>query len=207
MLFRSEADYHDRSSLDAFNRSQKRQKGIEKATDKLSKEEVEIDEEERHMTPGEIRARERIVKGMKKGAAGFKSRYGERAKSVMYATATKQAMKEDAEQLDELGGISTISDEAVNTAQKTTDTLKGRVKGGGQNQHGPDRKVRLAAEEEKNMKESKRPLDGDTFVTNEDEKKSPMSLAIELAKRSFKKIRQETMMGKAATSEEGCQCS
>ena len=38
---------------------------------------------------------------------------------------------------------------------------------------------------------------------DEDEKKSPMSLAKELAKRSFKKIRQETMMGKAgATSEE-----
>ena len=30
---------------------------------------------------------------MKKGMAGFKERYGARAKNVMYATATKQAMK------------------------------------------------------------------------------------------------------------------
>jgi hypothetical protein len=30
---------------------------------------------------------------MKKGMAGFKERYGDRAKSVMYATATKQAKK------------------------------------------------------------------------------------------------------------------
>jgi hypothetical protein len=39
--------------------------------------------------------RERIVKGMKKNLAGFKARYGDRAKEVMYATATKQAMKEE----------------------------------------------------------------------------------------------------------------
>jgi hypothetical protein len=49
--------------------------------------------EERHMTDGEMDKRETIVKGMKKGMAGFKDRYGDRAKDVMYATATKQAMK------------------------------------------------------------------------------------------------------------------
>ena len=38
--------------------------------------------------------REKIVKSMKKGLAGFKARYGDRAKSVMYATATKQAKGE-----------------------------------------------------------------------------------------------------------------
>jgi hypothetical protein len=31
---------------------------------------------------------------MKKGLSGFKARYGERAKSVMYATATKMAKKD-----------------------------------------------------------------------------------------------------------------
>jgi hypothetical protein len=46
------------------------------------------------MSEPEMKERERIVKGMKKGLAGFKQRYGERAKSVMYATATKQAMKD-----------------------------------------------------------------------------------------------------------------
>lgn len=50
--------------------------------------------EERTMTEPEMKKREEIVKSMKKGMAGFKQRYGERAKSVMYATATKQAMKD-----------------------------------------------------------------------------------------------------------------
>jgi hypothetical protein len=35
--------------------------------------------------------KEEIVKSMKKGKAGFVKRYGERAKEVMYATATKRA--------------------------------------------------------------------------------------------------------------------
>ena len=47
--------------------------------------------DERTLTAPETAEKERIVKGMKKSLAGFKSRYGERAKSVMYATATKAA--------------------------------------------------------------------------------------------------------------------
>jgi hypothetical protein len=54
----------------------------------------EIDLEERKMTDDEMEKKEDIVKGMKKGMKGFKERYGERAKEVMYATATKQAMKD-----------------------------------------------------------------------------------------------------------------
>ena len=54
----------------------------------------EIDLEERQMTDDEMEKKEDIVKGMKKGMKGFKERYGERAKEVMYATATKQAMKD-----------------------------------------------------------------------------------------------------------------
>jgi len=50
--------------------------------------------EERMMTEPEKEKKEDIVKGMKKGMAGFKDRYGDRAKNVMYATATKQAMKD-----------------------------------------------------------------------------------------------------------------
>jgi hypothetical protein len=49
---------------------------------------------ERHMTDAEMAKREKIAKSMKKGLAGFKERYGDRAKNVMYATATKQAMKD-----------------------------------------------------------------------------------------------------------------
>jgi hypothetical protein len=56
------------------------------------KEEVEVIEE-KHMTDAEMEKREDIVKSMKKGMQGFKDRYGDRAKDVMYAAATKQAMK------------------------------------------------------------------------------------------------------------------
>ena len=46
---------------------------------------------ERELDPTETKEKERLVKGLKKSAEDFKSRYGERAKSVMYATATKMA--------------------------------------------------------------------------------------------------------------------
>jgi hypothetical protein len=51
----------------------------------------EIDLEERQMTEPEMKKKEEIVKSMKKGMKGFKERYGERAKEVMYATAAKIA--------------------------------------------------------------------------------------------------------------------
>jgi hypothetical protein len=47
------------------------------------------------MSDAQMKKREKIVKSMKKGMAGFKDRYGDKWKNVMYATATKQAMKED----------------------------------------------------------------------------------------------------------------
>jgi hypothetical protein len=57
--------------------------------------------EERSMTEPEMKKKEQIVKSMKKGIAGFKERYGSRAKNVMYATATKRAMGEEVEQIQE----------------------------------------------------------------------------------------------------------
>ena len=62
--------------------------------------------EEKKMTDAEMAKRDEIVKSMKKGMAGFKKRYGERAKDVMYATATKQAMKEDNEGFNNRHGLS-----------------------------------------------------------------------------------------------------
>jgi len=60
------------------------------------------DKKEKKMTNEEMTAmqmakRERIVKGLKKSKADFVKRYGKDATSVMYATATKQAMKEEVE--------------------------------------------------------------------------------------------------------------
>jgi hypothetical protein len=52
------------------------------------------DIQERSLTAAETNKKEEIVKSMKKGLAGFKDRYGDRAKEVMYATATKQAKKD-----------------------------------------------------------------------------------------------------------------
>jgi hypothetical protein len=58
----------------------------------LRKEEESCDKkddlEEAKMTDDQVADKERIVKGMKKDLAGFKSRYGDKAKEVMYATAT-----------------------------------------------------------------------------------------------------------------------
>lgn len=56
-------------------------------------EEVEL--EERELSSSEKETKEKYVKGMKKGLQGFKQRYGDRAKEVMHATATKMAKKED----------------------------------------------------------------------------------------------------------------
>jgi hypothetical protein len=57
------------------------------------KEEVE-QMDERTLTSDETKKKEDYVKGMKKSLSGFKDRYGDKAKSVMYATATKMAKKD-----------------------------------------------------------------------------------------------------------------
>ena len=66
-----------------------------------NEKEDEKKEMKEEMTDAQMKKREEIVKSMKKDMAGFKDRYGDQAKSVMYATATKMAMKEEAEELDE----------------------------------------------------------------------------------------------------------
>lgn len=75
---------------------------------RINKEEIEVEVfdaneingvkmdtiEERSLTEPETKKKEEIVMSMKKKMPGFKERYGERAKSVMYATATKMAKKD-----------------------------------------------------------------------------------------------------------------
>ena len=65
---------------------------IAKTSGRTMKEDTELDE--RTLSPAEKDALEVNVKSMKKNLAGFKARYGKDAKSVMYATATKQAKKD-----------------------------------------------------------------------------------------------------------------
>ena len=64
----------------------------EEFVEKEHKEEVELDE--RSLSKGEEKDREKYVKGMKKSAKDFKARYGDDYESVMYATATKMAKEE-----------------------------------------------------------------------------------------------------------------
>ena len=76
----------------------------EESYDECECEDDEDDEEEMDeaaMSPADMKQRENIVKGMKKSKADLQARYGDRWKSVMYATATKKAM--EAVELDEAG--------------------------------------------------------------------------------------------------------
>jgi hypothetical protein len=115
-ILRGEKSVTEASCDDEVKKHEKKMHGkdgeVAKHVDKMHKEEVELDEKE--MTDAEMAKREKIVKSMKKGFAGFRQRYGKDAKSVMYATATKQAMKED-----------TVEEE-IDPKVRTKDTLKGQ---------------------------------------------------------------------------------
>mgnify|MGYP001015438847 CR=1 FL=1 len=67
----------------------KKKSNLDDLLTSIRNEEVELDE--RALDAIETKEKERIVKGMKKNLAGFRARYGDRAKEVMYATATKNA--------------------------------------------------------------------------------------------------------------------
>ena len=60
-------------------------------TAKAIKQHMSKPVEERTLTKGEEKKKEKNVKGMKKNKADFKKRYGDAADDVMYATATKMA--------------------------------------------------------------------------------------------------------------------
>jgi hypothetical protein len=87
-----EADKSMKKADKTFAAGWKRRQNMAKAVDRLTKEEVQLDE--RTLTSGETAKKEDYVKGMKKSVSGFKARYGDDAKSVMYATATKMAKKD-----------------------------------------------------------------------------------------------------------------
>ena len=98
---------------------------------------------ERKMTKAEMEERERIVRRLKAKMAGFKKRYGKRAKDVMYATATKMAMEElkgkqheidannngriDADDFKKLRGEKSV-DEVLDTPERKSDYLRAAAK-------------------------------------------------------------------------------
>lgn len=84
---------------------------------------------EKTMTSTEKEKKEKIVKSMKKDVTGFKNRYGDRAKDVMYATATKMAMKKESfnenhnaiasgKEKDEEGYMANTEMDTINSAVK-----------------------------------------------------------------------------------------
>ena len=90
----AEAKYH--STQEKRAKSLMKREGVEiEVYDADEINGVQIDNiEERSMTDAEMDKREEIVKSMKKGIQGFKDRYGDKAKNVMYATATKLSKKD-----------------------------------------------------------------------------------------------------------------
>lgn len=84
---RTEHPYQDRLVGDSIeNNKDDRIAALERRVEAL-----EAMLNERELTRGEEREKERIVKGMKKNKSDFKDRYGDDAEAVMYATATKRA--------------------------------------------------------------------------------------------------------------------
>jgi hypothetical protein len=75
-------------------RGSKRKKRLADLEDGEDKQIYE--ESESEMSPAQKKKREEIVLSLKGKMDEFKSRYGDKAKDVMYATATKMAMKNDA---------------------------------------------------------------------------------------------------------------
>jgi hypothetical protein len=69
----------------------------------IIQEEIEDVMKEREMTSGQEDKKERIVKDLKAKIPYLKKKYGDRWKAVMYAVATKAALKDMTEKLDPVG--------------------------------------------------------------------------------------------------------
>ena len=67
---------------------------IDRAYSKKSVDEEVEELDEKELTPTDVKQKEKVVKGMKKNLQSFKDKYGEKAKGVMYATATNIAKKQ-----------------------------------------------------------------------------------------------------------------
>lgn len=97
------ADSAERTAARLEKKKQDRER-LKKAQDRVAKARAELNNSyvpEEKMSDSQMKKREEIVKGMKDKEADLKKRYGDRWKSVMYATATKKAMEEEVK-LDEI---------------------------------------------------------------------------------------------------------
>jgi hypothetical protein len=83
-----------RSGADAIKKGLNEETEIQVINADIANGVEQIDIEERSLSEPEMKKKEEIVMSMKKKMPGFKERYGDRAKEVMYATATKMAKKD-----------------------------------------------------------------------------------------------------------------
>lgn len=90
-------EYKEAEVID-FKKENEKKRAADLEQDEVEEvyEAVEFTEEE--MTDAQKAKKEKIVKELKKKMSEFKDRYGEKATDVMYATATKMAMKDDEEE-------------------------------------------------------------------------------------------------------------
>jgi hypothetical protein len=138
---------------------------LEKTEKEMKEKKDVVMPEEGEMSASQKSRREKFVMAMKDKTPEFKAKYGKRWKEVMYATATKMAMKEEIE-----------IDEKLDPNVRTVDTLRGREAGGKDNEHSSF-KVKLEDE------------DGEKT-------KATLKKTKEMAKNAFKRVKNETMMGK-----------
>ena len=80
---------------------------------------------EREMTDAEMKKREEIVMSLKKKMPEFVKRYGDKAKEVMYATATKMAMGEEEESKSKKKDKINLKPKMDETMKKYKDLLNG----------------------------------------------------------------------------------
>ena len=182
---------------DAYDTATKKYHG-EKGVKVKATEEVEI--QEKTLTPAESKKKEEIVKSMKKGASGFKERYGKRAKEVMYATATKQAKKvaEEIESIDEKVKVKVSTDKPI--GYRVSDVGPGKKEYNVKT----DKAWDDAEKKKKNVSEAKGPTSNyglETFATNETTQATPLSRVKDLARSAMSKLKNE-MLGKAGTTSE-----
>ena len=99
LVDKRELPSHEYKEAEVLDLSANRLADLEKDQDEEVYESVqEGTVSEAEMTDAQKEKREVIVKELKKKMSEFKDRYGDKATDVMYATATKMAMKDDEEE-------------------------------------------------------------------------------------------------------------
>ena len=134
---------------------------LKKLKFRLKKEQIE----EKHLTPAETKKKEEIVMSMKKGLPGMKKRYGDRAKEVLYATATKRAKQVAEEQIDELKAetLGSYVKKASASRKKSLEGSKADIKTWGKRQKGITTAVKKLTDVEEGINTPDRELEASTY--------------------------------------------